>query len=209
MAAARGSSELMQSKSVYKSGAYRGVSHQNACISEKNRVERSVCWQHMHMKTKECIWLLATYTSKATPANFKDLCLEHTEGVHVPRLLVTRLHRLYVSLAVRREYSSPGHSGSTSTSPCIPTTRLPAAAALHRLRRTPPRHRLLGVRLPRLLTSTSLNQKTSRGRLSRHQQLVRIHLQLVDFSSNRRGSITDRHGFVDTRPRIKLSHLFQ
>jgi hypothetical protein len=37
----------------------------------------------------------------------------------------------------------------------------------------------------------------------------RIHLRLVDFSPNRRGSITDRHGFVDTRPRINLSHLFQ
>jgi hypothetical protein len=34
------------------------------------------------------------------------------------------------------------------------------------------RCRLLGIRLPRLLTSMSLNQKTSRGRLPRHQQLV-------------------------------------
>jgi hypothetical protein len=33
-------------------------------------------------------------------------------------------HRLYVSLAVRREYSSPGHSGSTSTSPCAVATCL-------------------------------------------------------------------------------------
>jgi hypothetical protein len=46
------------------------------------------------------------------------------------RLLVTRPHRLYVSLAVRREYSSPSHSSSTSTSPCIPTTRHPAARAI-------------------------------------------------------------------------------
>jgi hypothetical protein len=70
------------------------------------------------------------------------------------------------------DYSSLGRTGSMSTLPCAASTRLPAAAALHRLRRTPPRRRLLGVRLPRLLTSTSLNQKTSRGRLPRHQQLV-------------------------------------
>jgi hypothetical protein len=36
-----------------------------------------------------------------------------------------------------------------------------------------------------------------------------IHLRLVDFSNNRRGSITDCHGFVDSHPQIKLSHLFQ
>jgi hypothetical protein len=81
-------------------------------------------------------------------------------------------HELYINLAVRCDYSSPGRTGSTSTSLCTASTRLPAAAALHRLRFTPPRRRLLGVRLPRLLTSTSLNQKTSRGWLPRHQQLV-------------------------------------
>jgi hypothetical protein len=70
------------------------------------------------------------------------------------RLLVTRPHGFYVNLAVHREYSSLGHSGSTSTTPYTATTSL------------------LGVRLPRLLTSTSLNQKTSRRRLPRHQQLV-------------------------------------
>jgi hypothetical protein len=133
----------------------------------------------------------------SSPADFKDLCYIHTQDVHE------------YNYTVRRDYSSPGRTGSTSASPCAASTRLPAAAALHRLRRTPPRHRLLGVRLPRLLTSTSLNQKTSRGRLSRHQQLVRIHLQLVDFTSNRRVSIIDSHDFVDSCPRIKLSHLFQ
>jgi hypothetical protein len=38
------------------------------------------------------------------------------------RLLVTRPHKLYVSLAVRRGYSSPGRSGSTSTTPYAATT---------------------------------------------------------------------------------------
>jgi hypothetical protein len=55
----------------------------------------------------------------------------------VLRLLVTRLHRLYVSLAVRREYLSPGHSGSTSISPCISTTRHPAAHTLRQPCRAP------------------------------------------------------------------------
>jgi hypothetical protein len=39
-----------------------------------------------------------------------------------PRLLVTRPHRLYVNLAVRREYSSSCRSGSTSTTPYTATT---------------------------------------------------------------------------------------
>jgi hypothetical protein len=80
---------------------------------------------------------------------------------HALRLLVTRPHGLYVNLAMHRDFSSPGCMGSTSTSSCVASTRLPTVAVLHRLRRTSPRHRLLGVRLPRLLTSTSLNQKTS------------------------------------------------
>jgi hypothetical protein len=66
------------------------------------------------------------------------------------RLLVARPHGLYVNLVVRREYSSLGRSGSTSTTPY--------AAATSSSGRT--------------TTSTSLNQKTSRGRLPRHQQLV-------------------------------------
>jgi hypothetical protein len=63
-----------------------------------------------------------------------------------------RLHALYLSTAVRRDYSSPGRTGSTSTSPCAASTRLPTAATLHLLHRTPPRHRRLGVRLLRLLS---------------------------------------------------------
>jgi hypothetical protein len=103
------------------------------------------------------------------------------------------------------DYSSLGRTGSTSTLPCAASTRLPAAAAIHRLRRTLPRCRLLtydyfdySSRLVNLSRAATMSSTTSR-----------IHLQLVDFSSNRRGFITDRHGFVDTRPRIKLSHLFQ
>jgi hypothetical protein len=39
-----------------------------------------------------------------------------------PRLLATRLHGLYVNLVVRREYSSPGHNSSTSTTPYATVT---------------------------------------------------------------------------------------
>jgi hypothetical protein len=131
----------MQSKSVYKPGVHRGVSHQGACV-QKNRVEQPICWQRMHVKTKECIWLLATCTSKATPADFKDLCYIHTQDIHeynytAPRLLVTRPHGFYVNLAVRRDYSSPGRTGSTSTLPCAATTRHPAARALRQPCRAP------------------------------------------------------------------------
>jgi hypothetical protein len=117
------------------------------------------------------IQICYTHTQRHTK-RLPDLCLEHTEGVHVPRVLVSRPQWLYINFTVHPDYLSPGRTGSTSTSPCTASTRLPAAAALHRLRRAPLQHRLLGVRLPRLLTSTSLNWKTSRGRLPRHQQLV-------------------------------------
>jgi hypothetical protein len=40
-----------------------------------------------------------------------------------PRLLITRPHELYLNLAVRREYSSPGCSGSTSTTPRVRVPR--------------------------------------------------------------------------------------
>jgi hypothetical protein len=64
-------------------------------------------------------------------------CLMHTEDVHAPRLLVTRPHELYLNLAVRREYSSPCCSGSTSTLPCATTTRHSAARALRQPCRAP------------------------------------------------------------------------
>jgi hypothetical protein len=63
----------------------------------------------------------------------------HTQDVHEYNYIV------------RRDYSSPGRTGSTSTLPCAASTRLSAAADLHRLRRTPPLRRLLGVLGVRLL----------------------------------------------------------
>jgi hypothetical protein len=95
-----------------------------------------------------------------------DRCYMRTEHVHKYDYVDIWLHQH------EYDYSSLGRTGSTSTLSCAASTRLSAVAALHRLRRMPPRRCLLGVRLPRRLTSTSLNQKTSRGRLPRHQQLV-------------------------------------
>jgi hypothetical protein len=47
-----------------------------------------------------------------------------------PRLLVARLQRLYINYAMRREYSSPGRTGSTSTLLCAATNHHPSARAL-------------------------------------------------------------------------------
>jgi hypothetical protein len=54
-----------------------------------------------------------------------------------PRLLVIRPHEFYLNTAVRRDYSSPGRTGSTSTSSCIATTRHLAARALRQPCRAP------------------------------------------------------------------------
>jgi hypothetical protein len=54
---------------------------------------------------------------------YMSTCLPVASAIHhllrAPRLLVTRSHELYVNLAARREYLSPGHSGSTSTTPRV------------------------------------------------------------------------------------------
>jgi hypothetical protein len=120
-------------------------------------------------------------------------------------------------------------STTTSTSGCInasTTTHHSTAQALRQPYRAP---RVLVSRPQRLYIDNAVRRRDVvfwvynyfdySSRLVSTRKLVedgsrasttsRIHLQLVDFSSNRRGSITDRHGFVDSRPRIKLSHLFQ
>jgi hypothetical protein len=47
-----------------------------------------------------------------------------------PRLLISRSHGVYINYAVHSDYSSPGRTGSTSTTSCAATTRLPVARAL-------------------------------------------------------------------------------
>jgi hypothetical protein len=138
-------------------------------------------FQERHMTSKLEAFLLVAH-QQATPQGSKFQRLMHTRDVHEydyisrrllqlleynyinaclrqrrapPRDVISWLHRLYLNLVVLHDYSSPGRTGSTSTLSCPASTRLSAAAALHRLRRTPPRRRLLGVQLLRLLTLTS------------------------------------------------------
>jgi hypothetical protein len=72
-----------------------------------------------------------------------------------PRLLITRSHGLYVNLAVRRDYSSPSCTGSTSPTPCTATTRHPdciaSATRLGALARRVARHAARRATRSRLL----------------------------------------------------------
>jgi hypothetical protein len=146
-----------------------------------------------------------------------DRCYTHTKHVHKYDYVDIWLHQH------EYDYSSLGRTGSTSTLPCAASTRLPAARALRQPCRAP---RVLVSRPQRLYIDYVVRRRDivfwaydyfdysprlvnlSRAATT-SSTTSRIHLRLVDFSNNRRGSITDRHGFVDSHPRIKLSHLFQ
>jgi hypothetical protein len=69
----------------------------------------------------------ATYTSTSTQIM---AALALLQPCRAPRVLVTRSHGLYLNCAVRRDYSSPGRTGSTSTTSCAADTRLPVTRAL-------------------------------------------------------------------------------
>jgi hypothetical protein len=108
------------------------------CRSSKSRQKHGtlslVCW----CKTK--FWSIVLCTHRGLPTRLQDLCSTYTPHVHeqgdysspvaralrqprrAPRVLVSRPQRLYVNLAVRREYSSIGRSGSTSTTPYATAT---------------------------------------------------------------------------------------
>jgi hypothetical protein len=109
-----------------------------------------------------------------------------------PRLLISRSHRLYITFVAHRDYSSPGRTGSTSTSPCTASTCLPAAAALPRL------HRTIGcIGSPRrasgcLGTSRSSSSTTSPTPCDRVPQHVAwlVSWLVVDYSALRRSSST-------------------
>jgi hypothetical protein len=69
-----------------------------------------------------------------------------------------------------------------------------------------------GVRLLQLLEYNYigfrlLNNVDYSARLVLTEKLVESDYHAIN--NNRHGSTADRHGFADTRPRIKLSHLFQ
>jgi hypothetical protein len=70
-------------------------------------------WQHNAPLTMSCTMT----TSHPSTSTLPQLC-------HAPRLLVTRSHRLYFKLTVCRQYSSPGHMGSTSTASHVKVPQL-------------------------------------------------------------------------------------
>jgi hypothetical protein len=86
----------------------------------------------------------ATRTHGKLPRDFKFIFLTRRKGYQLvsrpllgPHRRCTRVwlrcrwpHQLYINFVVRRDYSSPGRTGSTSTTPCAATTRLPVAQAL-------------------------------------------------------------------------------
>jgi hypothetical protein len=86
----------------------------------------------------------ATCTHGKLPRDFKFICLTHRKGYQLvsrpllgPHRRCTRVrlrcrwpHQLYINFVMCRDYSSPGRMGSTSTTPCAATTRLPVARAL-------------------------------------------------------------------------------
>jgi hypothetical protein len=134
-------------------------------------------------------------------------------------ILAWLTHKMYASITA----SSSGLTGPTTTSSFAATTRHPVARALRQPCCAP---RVLVSRPQRLYMDYAVRRRDfvfwaydyfdysprlvnlSRAATT-SSTTSRIHLRLVNFSNNCRGSITDRHGFADTRPRIKLSHLFQ
>jgi hypothetical protein len=156
--------------------------HQENCVHLNSRSIswqakfEGLCYPHMEMYPETSRPSLAAHArctrdlvhqhlSASTRVRLHCLPVAQALPQHrrAPQLVVIRPHEFYLNTVVRRDYSSPGRTGSTSTSPCAASTRLPAAAALHRLRHTPPRRRLLGVRLPRLVSTRKLVENGFRG----------------------------------------------
>jgi hypothetical protein len=132
----------------------------------------------MHVWLEISTWCnSATCTHQKLPRILQVPCSMHPADVREYHYINSGQHELvydYSDYTEYHDYSSPGrtsststlpctartrHSatGSTSTLPCAESTGLSAIAALHQLCRTPPRRRLLGVRLLRLLISTGFN----------------------------------------------------
>jgi hypothetical protein len=99
-----------------------------------------VLWLSTHEGYQQGSRIFATYTRKSyvstststtrvqlhqhsTTLTCRQATLALPQPRRAPRLLVTQLHWFYLNHVVHREYSSPGHSGSTSTTPCVVSTR--------------------------------------------------------------------------------------
>jgi hypothetical protein len=85
-----------------------------------------------------CTWMATSKISRPLlGVHRKRTRVQLLQPCRVTRLPCLHPHWLHLNIAVRRNYSSPGRTGSTSTSLCVASTRLPVAAALHQLRRAP------------------------------------------------------------------------
>jgi hypothetical protein len=103
-----------------------------------------------------------------------------------PRLLVSRLQRLYINCVVRHGYSSTGRTSSTSTSSCTAITRLPVTPSLHRLHRVP---QVMISRLQRLYFNYAACPGASSPRAAR-RQLLQLRRAFRCLGSSRSSSST-------------------
>jgi hypothetical protein len=102
----------------------------------------------LHVKSNQVL------TSREKQIQFAQLCYTHSQSSHKDPKSTTKAFKIIAWCTQNMHKSSttptsccintstttsyPGSTGSTSTSPCAASTRLPTAATLHRLRRTPP-----------------------------------------------------------------------
>jgi hypothetical protein len=95
---------------------------------------RMFAWITQEMYVSSATLLFGHLGSTSTTSCAAITCLTVASALHqlrrAPRLLVSRSHRLYINYIVRRDYSSPGRTGSTSTTLCDATARLPVARSL-------------------------------------------------------------------------------
>jgi hypothetical protein len=133
------------------------VSHTHTLTSGVEHPSRSGPWKslsplvrHLEINSvllhvnKQICGNYATHTHGKLPRDFKFICLTHMKGYQLvsrpplgPHRRCTRVrlrcrwpHQLYINFIVRRDYSSPGRTGFTSTMPWAATTSLPVARAL-------------------------------------------------------------------------------
>jgi hypothetical protein len=143
-------------------------------------------------------WIIATCTQRRTREALGSTLDTHKQRTrvrlhrpcHAPRLRRHHQHGLYLNYVVCRDYSLPGCSGSTSTSPCTMSTHLPAAAALNQLRRASrclgtshsSSHECLGTSRGSSSGSSSTTSPIPRVRVPRH--IVRLVVNYFAYAAH-------------------------
>jgi hypothetical protein len=92
-------------------------------------IKKSICYLAVLVREDKVNWLkLLLAPAKATRKLLQEskiFGLAHTQDAQEYNYIVERHHQLCYDYAVRRDYSSPGHTSSTSTTLCAATTRRP------------------------------------------------------------------------------------